>query len=59
MSRPELLDLATRIAGSAQAGEEVEVFVGRGRSTSVKAFRGEVESSTSAESGSWLRFSLA
>ncbi len=49
-SPPELLDLATRIAGSAQAGEELEVFVGRGRSTSVKAFRGEVESSTSAES---------
>ena len=50
MSQPELLDLATRIAGAAEAGEEVEVFVGRGRTTAVRAYGGEVESSTSAES---------
>lgn len=50
MSRPELLDLAVRIAGSAERGEEVEVFVGRGRTTSAKAHGGEVESFTSAES---------
>ena len=46
----ELLDLATRIAGAAEAGEEIEVFVGRGRTTAVRAYGGEVESSTSAES---------
>lgn len=50
MTQPELLDLATRIAGAAGAGEEVEVFVGRGRSTTVRAYDGDVESSTSAES---------
>lgn len=49
-SRPELLDLATRIAGAADDGEELEVFVGRGRSTTVRAYGGDVESFTSAES---------
>lgn len=48
--QPELLDLACRIAGAAQDGEALEVFVGRGRSTNVRAYGGEVESSTSAES---------
>jgi PmbA protein len=46
----ELLDLAVRIAGTARNGEEVEVFVGRGRTTAIRAYGGEVESSTSAES---------
>jgi PmbA protein len=49
-SRPELLDLASRVAGSAADGEELEVFVGRGRSTTVRAYDGDVESFTSAES---------
>jgi PmbA protein len=45
-----LLDLATRIAGEAGAGEQIEVFVARRTSTSVRAFEGEVESFTSAAS---------
>ena len=47
---PELLDLAVRLAGQARDGEQVEAYVARGTSTSVKAYRGEVESLTSAES---------
>jgi PmbA protein len=47
---PELLDLAVRLAGLARDGEQVEAFVARGVSTSVKAYQGEVESLTSAES---------
>jgi PmbA protein len=45
----ELADLASRIAGAARAGEELEVYVARGRSTSVRAHEGAVESFTSAE----------
>ena len=47
---PDLLDLATRLAQGGGAGEQIEVFVSRGCQTSVKAFGGEVESLTSAES---------
>jgi PmbA protein len=47
---PELLDLATRIAAHATAGEQVEAFVARGTSTSVKAYQGEIEALTTAES---------
>ena len=46
----ELLDLAVRIAGRARPGEQVEAYVARGESTSVKAYGGEVESLTSAAS---------
>jgi len=46
----ELLALATRVAGWARDGEELEVYVARGRTTEVKAFEGEVESLSSAES---------
>jgi len=46
----ELLDLATRIAGAAEAGEQLEVFIGRGTSTAVRAHGGDLESFTSAES---------
>jgi PmbA protein len=46
----DLLDIARRIAERAGAGEEIEVYVARGRSTSVKAYEGEVESLKSAES---------
>jgi PmbA protein len=45
----ELLALATRIAGAARDGEQLEVCVSRHTSTSVKAFDGEVESFTSAD----------
>jgi PmbA protein len=46
----ELLGLAERIVAQARPGEAVEVFVARGTSTTVKAYGGEVESLTSADS---------
>jgi PmbA protein len=46
----ELLDIATRVAGAARDGEQVEAYVARGRSTEVKVFEGDVESLSSAES---------
>jgi PmbA protein len=46
----DLLDLATRVAGWARPGEQVEAFVARGRDTDVQVFNGEVESLSSAES---------
>ena len=45
-----LLALAKRVAAQARPGEELEVFVANGRSTSVKAYGGEVEAFTSAQS---------
>jgi PmbA protein len=44
-----LLDLAERIAGRAEAGEQVEVYVGRSHHTEVKVFDGDVESFSSAD----------
>jgi len=49
-SSPELLGVAARIAEMAGAGEQVEAFVARSTSTSVKAYGGEVESLTQASS---------
>lgn len=46
----ELLAIAERIASQATEGEEVEAYVSRGSSVSVKAYDGEVESFTSATS---------
>jgi PmbA protein len=46
----ELLDVARRIAGRATTGEQVEAYVSRGRSTTVRAYDGAVESLTQAES---------
>ncbi len=46
----DLLTIADRIVAAARPDEQVEVFVARGVSTSVKAYGGEVESLTSAES---------
>lgn len=46
----ELLDIATRVAGWADDGEQVEAFVVHERETEVRAYEGEVESLTSAES---------
>jgi PmbA protein len=46
----ELLELARKIAGRAHEGEQVEAFVARGRSTTVKVHGGEVESLTQATS---------
>jgi len=46
----DLLDIATRVAGWARDGEQVEAFVVRERETEARAYDGEVESFTSAES---------
>lgn len=46
----ELLALAQTVVDRARPGEQLECVVGRGRGTSVKAYGGEVESFTSAES---------
>ncbi|HSS11039.1 MAG TPA: TldD/PmbA family protein, partial [Acidimicrobiales bacterium] len=45
-----LLDIATRVAGLAGDGEQVEAYVARGRTTEIKVFGGDVESLSSAES---------
>ena len=47
---PELLDVAAGIADMAGPGEQIEAYVGRSTSTSVKAYGGEVESLTQASS---------
>jgi PmbA protein len=49
-ANPELLDIAARIADRAEPGEQIEAFVARSTSTSVKAYGGEVESLTQATS---------
>jgi len=46
----ELLALAQQVVDQAGPGEQIECVVGRSRGTSVKAYGGEVESFTSAES---------
>jgi PmbA protein len=46
----DLAGLARRLAERAEAGEQLEVVVGRGVSTTVKAYDGAIESFTSAES---------
>lgn len=45
-----LSELATRVAGWARDGEQVEAFVARGTDTEVKVFGGEIESLSSAAS---------
>ena len=46
----ELHDLAVRVVGWADDGEQLEVYASRGRSTSVFAYHGEVESLRSGTS---------
>jgi len=46
----ELLDIAGRIVGWAESGEQVEAVVVHERETEVRAYEGEVESLTAAES---------
>ena len=46
----ELLDIADRFVGRAVAGEQIEVVVVHERETEVRAYEGEVESLTVAES---------
>ena len=51
MARPaisELLAIARRVAGAAEAGEQVEAYVMRTHETEVEVFGGEVESLTTA-----------
>ena len=46
----QLLDLATRVAGWAREGEEVEAYVSRRSNTDVVVYGGEIESLSSATS---------
>ena len=46
----ELLDLAQSVVARALPGEGMEVYVTRGTDTEVRAYEGEVESLTSADS---------
>jgi len=46
----DLLEIASRVAGWANNGEQIEAFVVHQRETEVRAYEGEVESLTSAES---------
>jgi PmbA protein len=46
----DLLDLARQVAGWANEGEQVEAFVVHERETHVRAYQGDVESLTAAES---------
>ena len=46
----ELLDVARRVAQQARPGEQVEAYVARSKRVSVRAYQGEVEALTSAES---------
>ncbi len=45
----ELLDLATKVAGWAKDGEQVEAYVARGNSTSVRVYNSDIESFSSAQ----------
>jgi len=47
---PELLGLARWVAERATVSEEVEVYVARGRETSIRVFEGAIEQLTAAES---------
>jgi PmbA protein len=47
---PDLLAIAARVAEQARSGEGVEVYASRGRSTSVRAYAGDVEAFTDAAS---------
>ncbi|MFA9565063.1 MAG: PmbA/TldA family metallopeptidase, partial [Acidimicrobiales bacterium] len=46
----ELIGLADAIVAEADPGEELEVYAAWGRSTTVRAYEGDVEAFTSAES---------
>lgn len=46
----DLLALASKVAGWARVGEQVEAYISRGTQTQVKAYEGEVESVSSAAS---------
>ncbi|HEC08396.1 MAG TPA: TldD/PmbA family protein [Acidimicrobiales bacterium] len=50
MNGDQLGSMARRLLGMATKGEQIEVYLARGRSTTVKAYDGEVESLKSGES---------
>ncbi|HVE94254.1 MAG TPA: DNA gyrase modulator, partial [Acidimicrobiales bacterium] len=45
----ELLDLAVKVAGWAKPGEEVEAYVGRSNSTTVRVYDSDIESLSAAQ----------
>lgn len=49
-STDDLLQLCRTVVGAARPGEQVEAYTARGRRTSIKTYKEEVESLTSAES---------
>ena len=57
--QPELLDLAARIAEMAGPGEQIEAFVARSTSTSVRAYQGEVESLANIHTRAWKPLQIA
>jgi len=50
MSPEELIEVAERVLAQARTGEDVEVVVSHSRDTEVRAYDGEIEAFTSAES---------
>ncbi len=50
MTPEQLLEIANGVLSGAAANEQIEVACSHGRSTSIKAYEGEVESMTAAES---------
>jgi PmbA protein len=46
----DLLDIARRVAAAATDGEAIEAFVARGRTTTVRAYEGEIEALVTADS---------
>jgi len=46
----DLLDIGDRVVAMARDGEQVEAVVSRGRDTEIKAYEGEIESLSSAQS---------
>lgn len=50
MSPDDLMSIAERVLGQATAGEQIEVVAAHSRDTEVRAYSGEIEAFTSAES---------
>jgi len=48
--RSDLLEVASRIAGWARDGEQLDVYVARGRDTEVRVYKGEIEQLSTADS---------
>lgn len=48
--RADLLEVATRVAGWANEGEQLDVYVARGRDTEVRVYKAEIEQLSTADS---------